>query len=456
MKSWTIATGILLLLWTFPKGPSGRAVVGAATTPRESSTARRRLGRGGSTGEIDTNDDLWDAWSDDFLQIEEDSDGPPWYYNSDEEASSGLYNDESLSSEEVYDKEEDRTERPSTTFRSSSEESRRGARRRSSSRQPPSSTSSKYSQRRTVPARRSSLGRTPAEMSLDMTDGLTTLSSEDANTSSKRSTSKQFDKAPALEQQSTVDTNTAASSDQSGMSLWVKRYLATKPTLLLVPRDFLLDNFNLAQLSPVVEAIVQSLPAARGIEFPSGWIYKQALQRIFSDENSSSTEVTSVVEDIIEMAASFLYQLVHQRYAQSPRGLEALRRRFLLWQYQCQETNSNDVRSSPPLPPYGRCPQPTCRGFCLVSSGPNVADTTADSRQWRYCGYCQNTWMVWGDAPEGCSWGASLGPLFHLTFPYFLQSATEDAHVCQVGEPRIFGFRLHPGATGSRRLSWDR
>ena len=237
----------------------------------------------------------------------------------------------------------------------------------------------------------------------------------------------------------------------SGMTPWVHRYLASRPCLLVIPRDFWLDNFNLVQLPAVLEFWIKQSPTARGIQFPTGWLYKQALQRILAQDSHATAESAAsagVVDDIVEWAASLLYQLVHQRYVVSPRGLEAVRRRFIVWQYQSVKKN--------PLqpPPFGRCPRASCGGFALVPSGPDhpPVQGDADSRHWRYCGACRETWQSSSnvaEAPEGCAWGSTIGPLFHLTFPGFLQGTQQSRPtVAAAGEPRVFGFRLHPGAVG--------
>eukprot|EP00977_Amphora_coffeiformis_P014109 scaffold3851_cov162-Amphora_coffeaeformis.AAC.12 len=253
------------------------------------------------------------------------------------------------------------------------------------------------------------------------------------------------------------DPTLSSSPSISGMTTWVRRYLSTRPGLLVIPQDFWLDNFNLAQLPPILEAWVQVLPEARGIQFPSGWLYKQALQRILeqdsnatddSSTNTTTAAVVGVVDDIVEWAAGLLYQLVHQRYALAPRGLEAVRRRFTIWQHQTLKKNPTQP------PPYGRCPRTSCRGFALVPSGPDQPSDDKDennsSRHWRYCGLCQETWRSMShmsESTEGCSWGTTFGPLFHLTFPYFL-TGTQTSPIAGISEPRVFGFRLHPGAVG--------
>ena len=246
-------------------------------------------------------------------------------------------------------------------------------------------------------------------------------------------------------------TDTDPTRSISGMTPWVRRYLTSRPGLLVIPQDFWLDNFNLAQLPPILEACVQVSPQVRGIKFPPGWLYKQALQRILAQDSNAtalSTDTTGVVDDMVEGAACLLYQFVHQRYALAPRGLEALRRRFTIWQYQALKKDSTQP------PPYGRCPRTTCCGFALVPSGPDHPSENKkeknNPRPWRYCGLCQQTWRSMSHVPEsteGCAWGRTFGPLFHLTFPSFL-IGTQTSPITGILEPRVFGFRLHPGAVG--------
>lgn len=281
------------------------------------------------------------------------------------------------------------------------------------------------------------------------------------------------------------NNDNTVSTVMSGMTPWVRTFLATRPGLLIIPRDFWLDNFNLAQLPPVLESWVKvSLPLLGKTTttsitmdaLPSGLLYKQALRRILAqqDDNCDDKEGTASVsktkaaeqgavaieDNVLHLAASLLYQIVHQRYALSPRGLDALRRRFIIWKYQTVKRN--------PLqpPPYGRCPRASCHGYALVPSGPdyprlsdkgysnNNIDYVECSRPWRYCGSCLQTWRSMSTAEsEGCAWGKSIGPLFHLTFPCFLHatqtsSATRSASNLSDDEPRVFGYRLHPGAAG--------
>lgn len=280
-----------------------------------------------------------------------------------------------------------------------------------------------------------------------------------------------------------------STSTSSGMSPWVRHYLSTRPSLLVVPTDFMQDNFNLVHLTNILESWVQVSPQTRGIQFPTGgWLYQQALQRILgthgrsnssSNNNTTATAETThndqdagVVNDIVDWAAALLYQLIHQRYAISPRGLEAIRRRFMVWHYHHQSTsrtkqNSASRPTTTPQqsssPPYGRCPRASCRGYALVPIGPDSPLSEEeinnvhghDRRPCRYCGLCQATWRIDTAAgDEGCAWGTTVGPLFHLIYPQFLEGTqfwdptgggSAAGVVSANNEPRIFGFRLWKG-----------
>ena len=263
---------------------------------------------------------------------------------------------------------------------------------------------------------------------------------------------------------------------------WVQLFLTqnTGEKLMLVPLDFLLDNFNLAQLAPVVETIVhktlyhQNLPPD-ATSYP---FYKRGLQlltnpdpfSILQPNESQSTEMgTSTVSgssdpldrQAVELAAVVLYCLVHQRYVLSPRGHEALWRRFLL--QSPPGTSQQHVQAL-----FGRCPRTNCRGMPLLPAGHDdylVVDQPQDKIEdyipplsFRYCGHCQTYWNHWKDSKEsssptgrfiqGCAWGRSLGPLFLLSYPNFLKPklAFDNLTLGVPSEPHIFGFRIHPSA----------
>jgi hypothetical protein len=292
-----------------------------------------------------------------------------------------------------------------------------------------------------------------------------------------------------------VSSGTTTSTTMPGMSPWMRTYLSTRPGLLVIPRDFMEDNFNLVHLPHILESWVQQqhkspLQTTRNTSiltsssFSGGWLYQQALQRILAyperneETNSTSNNTTATnndsINDLVDWAATILYQLIHQRYAVSPRGLEAIRRRFLVWKYQSlkiSDPTTTTTQASLLPPPYGRCPRISCAGFALLPLGPDspleeTDDVNRDVRPWRYCASCQETWRIdvgaatgggvsypitssFAEEEEGCAWGTTVGPLFHLIYPHFLDgtqfSSNTGSTIMACNEPRIFGFRLWKG-----------
>ena len=342
---------------------------------------------------------------------------------------------------------------------------------------------------------------------------------------------------------------------------WVRKLLASQAAkeekLMLVPLDFWMDPFNLAQLAPVVEQIVHrsrtkrqstsdrkesSTVKTKNEGFPLGGntstiqmtqlqkqqqkqqnsphsfpIYRRALQLITSQEEDdqeqlmqqqklSNAELSSehpeaswaneFDKDEIEMAAVVLYCFVHQRYIVSPRGLEALRRRFLLNNHPNSLEDGDSISSSrltnrgstPVNALFGRCPRPSCLGMPLLPAGlddyqpPSIQSSDSSSpprSSLRYCAKCHKYWVHYWSCEsmasskpatetatkalpsfahyiQDCAWGLSLGPLFQLSFPGFLRPTPTSSETIQrslpPNEPRIFGFRIHPFALTNSSL----
>jgi len=269
-------------------------------------------------------------------------------------------------------------------------------------------------------------------------------------------------------------------------SPWIRQFLAScyRDVLLPVPTDYLLDNFNLAQLAPVVEAIAQAHldPSAGKMGDPEEGgngdhaqsnapnkthpIYKQALRLIVQDE-----PVPKDLPLFLSRAAQTLYLLVHQRYVLSPRGIDMVRRRFLL--------------KSPVDPIFGRCPSLRCHGMPLLpfgdsdnihwddaselSSVEKASSARAvynDFRAKRYCCSCQQVYYHWDSKIDGCAWGPSFCHLFYMTCgeqvfrhatvtnPVTMNhSASSSSSSPAAAVPRIFGFRLHPSVVPCARLA---
>jgi casein kinase II subunit beta len=217
----------------------------------------------------------------------------------------------------------------------------------------------------------------------------------------------------------TVVTNTTK-QQQSAVTLispWVKQFLASchRDVLLPVPTDYLLDNFNLAQLGPIVERIANSTS-----------VYREALQLIVQ-----SDAVPATVPEHMERAAKALYLMVHQRYILSPRGLDMVRRRFLLRQ------------TVDPI--FGQCPSLDCHGMPLLPIGDSENYNGGKAK--RYCCNCQQVWYHWDSKVDGCAWGPSFCHLFLLTCgeQVFGQYRKRQSPIIR-RPPTIFGFQLHPSA----------
>jgi hypothetical protein len=257
---------------------------------------------------------------------------------------------------------------------------------------------------------------------------------------------------PALSSRTTATTSGASTTP------WIRKFLAGRPRdlLLPIPKDYIADTFNLAQLPPIVERIGfhamgdDAVPVAKALQqhrlalaaaaeaaatssadgstvlqpsriatssaYP---IYRRALQLILQeDENYNiETEVESGEDLIIpyyaiQKAAEALYLMVHARFVISPRGLEAIRHVMMM---------------DPTV--FGKCPRTSCRGCGLLPYGFSndytfatpVSKTKADPPPpenlcHRYCPSCGEVWISWDSKTDGCAWGPSWCHLFLLAF----------------------------------------
>lgn len=231
------------------------------------------------------------------------------------------------------------------------------------------------------------------------------------------------------ERQEKESSKNTTSSFMSITTPWVRKYLAYcyRDALLPVPRDYWLDNFNLAHLPPVIERIAGSgILDERGMRYPT---YKAALHLIVSDE-----PIPTHIPDHVQRAAVTLYHLVHQRYVLSPRGFDMIRRRFLV---------------KPDIDPiFGRCPRLSCQGMPLLPYG-DSNDYDPSSRCKRYCGSCREIFYHWESQVDGCAWGNSFCHLFLMTFGKELFGNYLAARKMPVVNhtARIFDFSIHPSVT---------
>lgn len=319
--------------------------------------------------------------------------------------------------------------------------------------------------------------REAATVSPKVVKGKVQRNSTSAPTSTQATPSTSM--APALQ-----DTPRSSTSQD-----WIRHFIAQchRDVLLPVPIDFIVDNFNLAHLAPLIEDVglqatqnersssVESLPPRpqreestatlnTGSSSSSFPIYRQAL-RLLVDGRTNSTDIP----DILDRATRALYLMIHQRYVLSPRGLDMVRRRFLL-------SKQTDPRKGID-PIFGRCPRLLCRGMPLLPYGDSDVCSFSSSKQssdpteaaWnlkakRYCCSCRRVWYHWDSQVDGCSWGPSFCHLFLMTCGqevfgdeivrlgcHHKPTQNEVNHGDETPIPRIFGFRLHPQAS----MSWN-
>lgn len=260
---------------------------------------------------------------------------------------------------------------------------------------------------------------------------------------------------------------------------WVKKFLTSrsKDTLLPIPRDYLLDNFNLVRLAPVVERIASikqqelEAPTSPNLEAKANSqkpttnhrnhpyaLYREALDLILRQE-----DVQEDPPPTVQFAAEVLYCLVHARFAVSPRGLDVIRRRLVFHASAHHGTDSSL---------FGRCPKLSCAGMPLLPCGisddydcSGDAVNYSNSRAKRYCCRCQETFHCWDSKTDGSAWGTSVCHLLlmvygkEVLFPsHFAAPFTvgkEHSSAAWKGEEPvncygyIFGFPVHPSVAFS-------
>ena len=306
---------------------------------------------------------------------------------------------------------------------------------------------------------------------------------------------------------------------------WARRFLAAtrSDVLLPIPRDFIEDAFNLAQLPPVVERLFAATTAAaaatstvsedndRVVVVPRETattkdpddpypVYRQALRRILDhdddDDNDNdkptikqktATTRRRLNDDEEEVAARALYCLIHQRYITSPRGLDTIRRRFLLPATKRNHNNNNNNDKNTHACPkvdaiFGRCPNLDCRGYPLLPAGASsnlspefwwslskascsrtIESSThgenCEHRALRYCVSCRQVVYHQSSLVDGCAWGPSFCFLLLMVYgESIFEKQSEDRAFSLVSNAElnrnvatnipatILGFRVHPSA----------
>uniref|UniRef100_A0A0G4HXQ7 Casein kinase II subunit beta n=1 Tax=Chromera velia CCMP2878 TaxID=1169474 RepID=A0A0G4HXQ7_9ALVE len=168
-----------------------------------------------------------------------------------------------------------------------------------------------------------------------------------------------------------------------------------------VDEEFLRDNFNLHGLRGRIR------------------LYDQALDMVLKSEPPDDDEQTDPTFMEIYRDAADLYGLAHARFIITPRGLQAMREKFLRGQ-------------------FGHCPRALCdRQTCLPVG---LAEDLRTARVKLYCPKCQEVYLPKGS--KGDVDGAFFGPSFpHLFLQAFSSLVPLDIPTPFV--PRVFGFRIN-------------
>lgn len=230
---------------------------------------------------------------------------------------------------------------------------------------------------------------------------------------------------------------------------WVSKFLneRSKDCLLPVPKDFLTDGFNLAQLAPIVErigfqvlgddaiTIAKQLMQVSQHSYP---IYRLALQLILneSEDETSILHHPLIPPHAIQEAAQALFLMVHARFVSSPRGLDAIKR---------------IARAGM----FGRCPRRTCEGNCLLPYGSSIDYVGYGQNCKRYCPKCGEYWNFWDSKTDGCSWGPSLCHLVLLTHgsEIYPPTTTMKRENHDENLSAVMGFKIHPAAMFGKPLN---
>jgi Casein kinase II regulatory subunit len=269
------------------------------------------------------------------------------------------------------------------------------------------------------------------------------------------------------------------------ISPWVLRFLSgcRRDMLLPIPRDYCADNFNMIMLPPIIECIGRETSTSiENIATNASLIHQQRRYPIFRQALKLLTQngpIPCYIPENLERATTALYLLLHQRYVLSPRGFEAIRRRFLSIAFSSPSIqNSRGKGASTKFngvdPIFGRCPNVHCCGMPLLpigdsdslsivsmprlslSSSSNVScDIEAfNFRAKRFCAICRQVFYHWDSEVDGCAWGTSFCHLFLMVcgkevfgdWKYVRSLSNHQHQRSNTLVGKIFGFRIHPSA----------
>ena len=156
-------------------------------------------------------------------------------------------------------------------------------------------------------------------------------------------------------------TATATTTTTTTTTQWIQNYLTKnrREHLLPIPRDFIVDGFNLQKLQNIVE-LHTSLPYET---------FRAAL-RLILDQEPNQLSLSASIDEVQYVATNILYPLLHARFIISPRGLGTVYRAL----------KQNDAL-------FGRCPRLHCNGMPLLPCGLSDQEI-GQGNCMRYCCSC--------------------------------------------------------------------
>lgn len=191
--------------------------------------------------------------------------------------------------------------------------------------------------------------------------------------------------------------------DFSADSGWIPWFCGLKGHELFaeVEEEYVRDNFNLYGLRQRFQ------------------FYEHALEMILSSEAPEDDDLADAEFLEIYRDASDLYGLIHARYIASPRGLQAMRDKYL-----------KGV--------FGTCPRVLCDRQHTLPMG--LAEDLRAAQVKIFCPKCEQVYAAKSKYREldGAFFGMSFPQIFLQTYPTLLPLEVPRPFV-----PRVFGFRIH-------------
>ena len=170
-----------------------------------------------------------------------------------------------------------------------------------------------------------------------------------------------------------------------------------------VDEDYIQDDFNLYGLS-------------RQTEF-----YDFALDLIL-DLESPADDLAEERQEKVEVAAEFLYGLIHARFILTTRGMHLMEEKY------------RNVE-------FGRCPRVHCHGQPCLPVG--QADQPRSNAVKIFCPRCEDIFFPRSsrqNSVDGAFFGTTFPHLFLLSFPE--HRPPRNSTSLSVYEPKIFGFKV--------------